>query len=106
DNPALHPIGFQAAAGLQEVGSSGSAVVSWIARSMTLQAGCRRAAEEAPRHLRFFRGQQRNLFRYVGEGLARQRLEETHQLAQLIFGKRERWHAYLQVRAHAVAIGV
>src|SRR6266851_74532 len=52
----------------------------------------------------FLGGQHRKLFRNVGEGLPRERLEEPYQFAQLIFGKRERGHADLQIRAHAVAI--
>src|SRR6266481_7032111 len=72
NDPAFHPIGFQTPAGLQEVGGGGGTVVSRIAGSVAFQAGRCGAAEEAPRHFGFLGGQHGDLFRYVGEGLARQ----------------------------------
>src|SRR6266571_2397849 len=73
---------------------------------MTLQAGRRRATEEAARHFGFLGGQHGNLFRNIREGLARQSLEKAHQFAELVFGKGESGHVDLQIGAHAIAIGV
>jgi len=53
NHPALHPIGFQAAAGLQEIGSGGDAIMSGIAGGVALEAGRGGAAEETARHLGF-----------------------------------------------------
>jgi len=51
--------GFRRPRACQEVGGGGSAAVSRIAVCVTLQAGRCRAAEQAPRHLCFLRGQHR-----------------------------------------------
>src|ERR1700676_1163307 len=106
NDPAFDPIGFQATFGLQEVGGGGGLIVRRIAGGVALQARSGWAAEKAARHVRFLGGERRWLFRNVREGLARERLEETHQLAQFIFGERESGHAYLQIGADAVAVGV
>src|SRR5438445_2234288 len=106
EHPTFHPIGLQAAADLEEIGSSGEAIVSRIARSVALQARSGGAAEEAARHFGFLGGQDGNLFRNIRERLARESLEESNQFSKLVFGKRERRHADLQVGAHAVATGV
>src|SRR5271155_921963 len=87
DNPALDPVGFQAASGLQEVGRSRGAVVRWIAGGVALQARRGGAAEEAARQGGFLGCQNWRLFRNVWERLARESLEEAHQLAQLVFRK-------------------
>ena len=106
DDPALDPIGFQATLGLQEVGRGGGAIVSGIAGGVALQARRGRAAEKTARHVGFLGGEHRRLFRNVRKRLARERLEETHELAQFIFRERERGHAHLKIGAHAVAVGV
>src|SRR6266852_3455003 len=106
NDPALHPIGLQAAASLQEIRCGGEAIVGWIASGVTLQArGCG-AAEEAARHLGFFRAENGNLFRNVREGLARKSLEKAHQFAKFVFGDIVRGHADLEVRALTVAVVV
>src|SRR6266704_526580 len=71
---------------------------------MTLQAGRRRATEEAARHFGFLGGQHGNLFRNIREGLARQSLEKAHQFAELVFGKGESGHVDLQIGAQAIAM--
>src|SRR5438552_359462 len=106
EHPTFHPIGLQATAGLEEVGSSREASVGRISGGVALQARSGCAAEEAARHFGFLGGQDGNLFRNVREGLARKSLEESNQLSKLVFGERKRWHADLEVGAHAVAIGV
>src|SRR5208283_4926706 len=70
DNPTLHPIGFQASFGLQEVRRSCGSIMDGIPCGMTLQAGCRVAGEQAARHLSLFRGQRRDFLWNVGKGLA------------------------------------
>src|SRR5215472_15716518 len=77
-----------------------------IARGVAFQARRSGAAEQAARHFRLLGGEHRNIFRNVREWLAGERLEEAHELAELVFGERERGHAHLQVRANAVAIRV
>src|SRR5438093_3876650 len=106
EHPPFHPIGLQAAAGLEEVGSSREAIVGRISGGVALQARSGSAAEKAARHFGLFRGEDGNLFRNVREGLARESLEESNQFSKLVFGERKRWHADLEVGAHTVAIGV
>src|SRR6266446_2324502 len=106
DDPALHPIRFQAPSGLQEVRRRCRAIVSGIAGGVALQTRRRRTAEQAARHLGFLCGEHRDFFRYVGERLPRKGLEEADELAQFVFGKREGRHVDLQIGADAIAIGV
>src|SRR5207244_514626 len=106
EHPTFHPIGLQAAAGLEEIRSGGETIVSRIAGSVALQARSGSATEKAARHFCFLGGQDGNLFRNVREGLARESLEEANQFSKLVFGKRESGHADLQIGAHAVAIGI
>src|SRR5437899_6879397 len=72
DDPAFHPVGLQAAAGLQEIWGGGEAIVSWVAGGVTFQAGRGGTAEETARHFGFLGGEDGNLLRDVREGLARQ----------------------------------
>src|SRR5258706_9149751 len=91
DDPAFYPVRLQAATGLEEIGGGGEAIVRGVAGGVAFQAGRGRAAEEAARHFGFLGRQDGNLFWNVGERLASEGLEKAHQLAELVFGKRECW---------------
>src|SRR5437773_3643863 len=67
EHPTFHPIGLQAAAGLEEIGSGGEAIVSRLAGGVAFQARRGGAAEEAARQSGFFRGEDGNLFRNIRE---------------------------------------
>ena len=77
-----------------------------VASGVALQAWRGGTAEKAPRHFRFLGGEHGNFFRNVRERLARKRLEEAHEFAELVFRERERGHAHLKVRANAIAIRI
>src|SRR6267143_163290 len=104
DDPTFHPVGLQAAAGLEEIGSGGEAIVSRVAGGVTFQAGRGGAAEEAARHFGFLGGQDGNLFWNVVERLPRQGLEDTHQFAQLVFGEREGGSPYSYISSRPTSL--
>src|SRR2546421_1329217 len=85
EHPTFHPIGLQAAAGLEEIGSGGETIVSRITRSVALQARSGGAAEEAARHFGFLCGQDGNLFRNVPGGVAGERLGGSKPIFKLVF---------------------
>src|SRR5580692_2944958 len=97
DNPPFYPIRLQTALGLEEIRRRSRAIMRGIASGVAFQTRSGRTTEEAARHLRFFGCEHRRMIWNVGEGLPRERLEEPYEFAQLILGKRERWHANLQI---------
>src|SRR5205807_9857815 len=79
EHPTFHPIGLQATAGLEEVGSSREAIVGRISGGVALQARSGCGAREAARHFRFLAGQDGNRRRDVREGRARKSPEGSDQ---------------------------
>src|SRR4029077_13715884 len=70
DNPALYPIGFEAALGLEEVGRGCGLIVSGITSGVAFQTRRGRAAEQGTRHVDFLGGKLRPFFRNVGKRLS------------------------------------
>src|SRR5260370_11570088 len=72
DNPAFHPVGFQAFAGQQKIGRRGSAIMGGIAGRVTFEARRRGAGEQDAPQFRFLRRQRGRPFRGYRERLPRE----------------------------------
>src|SRR5208282_4270135 len=106
NDPAFNPVRLQTVVRQKKIGRRGSSIMRSIAGRVTLQARRRAAGEQAACHVRFLRRQRRRLVRNIRKGLPREGGKEAHQLAQFVFREAESGHPHLEIRAHAVAIGI
>src|SRR5437870_3416595 len=83
-DPAFHPVGLQPLLCKQEVWCRSNFVMLWIASGVALQAWGRSGGKQAARHVALSCSKSRHLLWDIRHRLLRQRLEETHELAQFI----------------------